>query len=189
MNTGKILPVEAAEILNTSPQFVRVAMQQGKLPIGIAIKMSTKWTYNISGKLLTEYSGKDVEKIRVKSGGQSALTSYHVVAVNAQGTVALVAFYPHTGRTHQIRVHASYVGMPLVGDIKYGGVSDFFKQSKTHARVMLHAAVLSFSHPEDGRPMMLTAPLPDDMQRVMHAAQFPEKLDIEKWIKDHPHDK
>ena len=37
MNIGKILPVEAAVILNTSPQFVRVAMQQGKLPIGIAI--------------------------------------------------------------------------------------------------------------------------------------------------------
>ena len=54
MNTGKILTTEAAAILNTSPQFVRVAMQQGKLPIGIAIKMSTKWTYNISGKLLTE---------------------------------------------------------------------------------------------------------------------------------------
>ena len=51
MNTGKILTTEAAAILNTSPQFVRVAMQQGKLPIGIAIKMSTKWTYNISGKL------------------------------------------------------------------------------------------------------------------------------------------
>lgn len=62
MNTGKILPVEAAAILNTSPQFVRVAMQQGKLPIGTAIKMSTKWTYNISEKLLAEYSGKDVEK-------------------------------------------------------------------------------------------------------------------------------
>ena len=38
MNTGKILTTEAAAILNTSPQFVRVAMQQGKLPIGIAIK-------------------------------------------------------------------------------------------------------------------------------------------------------
>ena len=45
MNTGKILTTEAAAILNTSPQFVRVAMQQGKLPIGIAIKMSTKWRY------------------------------------------------------------------------------------------------------------------------------------------------
>ena len=62
MNTGKILPVEAAAILNTSPQFVRVAMQQGKLPIGTAVKMSSMWTYNISGKLLAEYSGKDIEK-------------------------------------------------------------------------------------------------------------------------------
>lgn len=62
MNTGKILPTEAAAILNTSPQFIRVAMQLEKLPIGTAIKMSTKWTYNISGKLLAEYSGKDVEK-------------------------------------------------------------------------------------------------------------------------------
>ena len=62
MSTGRILTAEAAVILNTSPQFVRVAMQQEKLPIGTAIKMSTKWTYNISGKLLAEYSGKDIEK-------------------------------------------------------------------------------------------------------------------------------
>ena len=56
------MTTEAAAILNTSPQFIRVAMQQDKLPIGTAIKMSTKWTYNISGKLLAEYSGKDIEK-------------------------------------------------------------------------------------------------------------------------------
>ena len=62
MNTGKILTTEAAAILNTSPQFVRVAMQQGKLPIGTAIKMSSIWTYNISGKLLAEYSGKMLKK-------------------------------------------------------------------------------------------------------------------------------
>lgn len=62
MEVGRILPVEAAEILNVSPQFVRVAMQQGKLPIGTAVKMSSIWTYHISQKLLEEYSGKDVEK-------------------------------------------------------------------------------------------------------------------------------
>ena len=56
MNTGKILTTEAAAILNTSPQFVRVAMQQGKLPIGTAIKMSSIWTYNISGKLLASWA-------------------------------------------------------------------------------------------------------------------------------------
>lgn len=70
MEIGRILPTEAAMILNVSPQFVRVAMQQGKLPIGTAIKMSSIWTYHISGKLLQEYSGKDIEqeimKIRKK---------------------------------------------------------------------------------------------------------------------------
>lgn len=49
-------------ILNVSPQFVRIAMQQGKLPIGTAIKMSSIWTYHISEKLLQEYSGKNVEQ-------------------------------------------------------------------------------------------------------------------------------
>ncbi len=65
---GKILPVEAAMILNMSPQFIRVAMQQDRLPIGTAVKMSSIWTYHISEKLLAEYSGKDIkaelEKIR-----------------------------------------------------------------------------------------------------------------------------
>ena len=59
---GRILPTEAARILNVSPQFVRIAMQQGKLPIGTAIKMSSIWTYHISEKLLQEYSGKNVEQ-------------------------------------------------------------------------------------------------------------------------------
>lgn len=70
MEIGRILTTEAAAILNVSPQFVRVAMQQGKLPIGTAIKMSSIWTYHISEKLLQDYSGKDVmqelEKIRGK---------------------------------------------------------------------------------------------------------------------------
>lgn len=70
MEVGKILPTEAAAILHVSPPFVRIAMQQGKLPIGTAVKMSSIWTYNISEKLLAEYSGKDIpaelEKIRSK---------------------------------------------------------------------------------------------------------------------------
>lgn len=62
MNIGRILPTEAAAILNVSPQFVRVAMQQGKLPIGTAVQMSSIWTYHISEKLLQEYSGKNIEQ-------------------------------------------------------------------------------------------------------------------------------
>ena len=62
MEIGRILPTEAATILNVSPQFVRIAMQQGKLPIGTAVQMSSIWTYHISEKLLADYSGKDIEK-------------------------------------------------------------------------------------------------------------------------------
>lgn len=73
MATRRITPVEAAAIINSSPQFVRVAMQQGILPIGIALKMpsSTMWTYNISPKLLADYTGKDIEKELEKIRGKA----------------------------------------------------------------------------------------------------------------------
>lgn len=56
----KITVAEAAEIIGATPAFVRMAMQQGRLPIGSCAKMSEKWSYNISPKLLGEYSGVDV---------------------------------------------------------------------------------------------------------------------------------
>ncbi len=62
MSTGKIKVTEAAAVLHVSDQFVRIGMQRGILPIGTALKMSTKWTYQISPKLLAEYSGADIEK-------------------------------------------------------------------------------------------------------------------------------
>lgn len=70
----RITTAEAAALIGASPQFVRAAMQQGKLPIGCAIKMpnSPTWTYNISFKLLSDYIGKDVEtelkRLRNKGG-------------------------------------------------------------------------------------------------------------------------
>lgn len=57
---GKITVVEAAKILHVSDQFVRIGMQRNVLPIGTALKMSSKWTYQISEKLLEQYSGADV---------------------------------------------------------------------------------------------------------------------------------
>lgn len=60
MEAGRIKITEVAEILHVSDQFVRIGMQRGALPIGSAVKMSSKWTYHISKKLLAEYSGVDV---------------------------------------------------------------------------------------------------------------------------------
>jgi 23S rRNA pseudouridine1911/1915/1917 synthase len=77
----------------------------------------------------------------------------------------------HTGRTHQIRVHLSAIGHPIVGDPLYGGVHRRVPgdlRAVTHLeRPFLHAARLVFKHPRDGRRMEFTSALPDDLQRVL----------------------
>lgn len=74
MRANNIKPAEAAEILGVSAQFVRIAMQQGLLAIGVAMKMpqSTQWTYQISSKLLGDYTGKDIEAEIAKIRGTKA---------------------------------------------------------------------------------------------------------------------
>ena len=61
MKADKILLTEAAAIIGASPQFVRIGMQTGQLPIGCAVKMSTIWTYNISRDRLAEYVGRNID--------------------------------------------------------------------------------------------------------------------------------
>jgi 23S rRNA pseudouridine1911/1915/1917 synthase len=84
-------------------------------------------------------------------------------------TLAHVAI--QTGRTHQIRVHLSAIGHPVVGDPLYGGVHRRVPgdlRAVTHLdRPFLHAARLAFTHPTDRRPMEFTSALPADLQRVL----------------------
>jgi 23S rRNA pseudouridine1911/1915/1917 synthase len=73
-----------------------------------------------------------------------------------------------TGRQHQIRVHLAHVGLPVLGDAVYGAGS----AQRLHLRVprqLLHARVLAFAHPSDGRPVRVEAPLPDDFAGVLAA--------------------
>jgi 23S rRNA pseudouridine1911/1915/1917 synthase len=85
--------------------------------------------------------------------------------------VTLAHLAIHSGRTHQIRVHLSSIGHPVVGDALYGGVHRRVPgdlRAVTHLqRPFLHAARLVFKHPGDGRRMEFLSPLPDDLQRVL----------------------
>ena len=103
-------------------------------------------------------------KVRVKMAvaehGKPAHTDWQVV--ESFGTNAsLVRCNIHTGRTHQIRVHLSSIGHPVIGDETYG-----YKHSKSNlpavSRILLHAHRLGFTHPECGRAMSFEAPLPKD---------------------------
>jgi 23S rRNA pseudouridine1911/1915/1917 synthase len=89
--------------------------------------------------------------------------------LNPALTLARVAI--HTGRTHQIRVHLSAIGHPIVGDSLYGGIHRHVPgdlRPVTHLdRPFLHAARLAFKHPSDGRRMEFTSALPADLQGVL----------------------
>jgi len=91
--------------------------------------------------------------------------AHHMPAV----TLCQVAI--HTGRTHQIRVHLSAIGHPIVGDATYGGVhrrvAPDIKAVQRLTRPFLHAARLKFQHPRDGRLMEFIAPLPQDLVNVL----------------------
>ena len=76
-----------------------------------------------------------------------------------------------TGRTHQIRVHLSAIGHPIVGDSLYGGVhrrvAGDIRAVQRLERPFLHAARIAFTHPRDGRRLSFIAPLPSDLQSVL----------------------
>jgi 23S rRNA pseudouridine1911/1915/1917 synthase len=85
--------------------------------------------------------------------------------------LTLVQVAIHTGRTHQIRVHLSAIGHPIVGDALYGGVHRRVPgdiRAVAHLdRPFLHSARLAFAHPEDGRRMEFLSAMPADLQKVL----------------------
>ncbi len=85
--------------------------------------------------------------------------------------IALVGVAIATGRTHQIRVHLSSAGHPVVGDALYGGVHrrvpPQLRAVQKLQRPFLHAARLAFKHPRDARPLEFTAELPEDLMKVL----------------------
>ena len=92
-------------------------------------------------------------------GGKSAITDYETLAYDAATDSSLVLCHLHTGRTHQIRVHMLHSGGPLIGDPIYAKPQ---KQKAQPGRLMLHAWKLSLNHPDDGRRLDFTSPIPGE---------------------------
>jgi tRNA pseudouridine32 synthase/23S rRNA pseudouridine746 synthase len=82
------------------------------------------------------------------STGKPSLTRYTLLSHDAANNTSLLALEPVTGRTHQLRVHLSEIGHPILGDTLYGGVVACAAQ-----RLLLHARVLGFAHPCSNAPL------------------------------------
>ncbi len=121
------------------------------------------------------------DRRRMAVGGQNARDARTVYRVRERhGKFSVVACFPETGRTHQIRVHLRHVGHPIVADRLYGHRKALYMSDLTGAehppderpligRQALHARRLTIYHPAAGREMTFEAPLPADMRRLIEA--------------------
>jgi 23S rRNA pseudouridine955/2504/2580 synthase len=121
---------------------------------------------------LHKYTTPDGERrVVVQAGGQEAHTVFNLL--RKWESFALLEAELKTGRTHQIRVHLASSGFPIAGDEKYGDFAlnkQLQKANDTRGalkRMFLHAYRITFQHPETGKPMTLTAPLPPECDRFL----------------------
>ncbi len=97
----------------------------------------------------------------ILEGGQSSITHYNVIKYIEDKDISLVNLKLETGRTHQIRVHLSYIGNSILGDTLYGYETNLIN------RQALHAYKMSFTHPITKKVIELIAPLPNDMEKLI----------------------
>ena len=131
----------------------------------------------ISGGTIDEPINRDTKdrvKQAVSSHGKEAITHYRVI--NRYQNHTHVKAILETGRTHQIRVHLSHIGHPLIGDTMYGGKVRFPRKADailkealvSFKRQALHARKLTLTHPISGELMSWKSPLPEDMLALLN---------------------
>jgi len=131
----------------------------------------------VTGGMVDEPIGRDAanrQKQTVNKGGKSAVTHYRVIEKFKNFT--LIKAILETGRTHQIRVHMSHIGHPLLGDFTYGGKVKFPKGAseelkvaiKEFPRQALHAKKLSIIHPQQNKELSWKTKLPEDLDNMIN---------------------
>ena len=132
------------------------------------------WGVVQAGRRIDDPIGRDPadrKKMSARARRSREAVTRIVRAEHFGPTLTLAHVAIHTGRTHQIRVHLSGIGHPIVGDALYGGVRRRVPgdlRAVTHLdRPFLHAARLAFTHPTEGRRLEFTSPLPEDLEGIL----------------------
>ncbi len=130
---------------------------------------------------LDKEPGAGGERMMVSDQGKKAVTDFHLMD-SALRTASWIAFKPVTGRTHQIRVHATLLDTPIVGDGKYGG-KEAFLDGTVSKKLHLHARSLDIDHP-DGGVLSVRAELPRHMKDSWDMFGFDKEDKSNPFIED-----
>ena len=124
--------------------------------LSIPTKNTSQKCGSIDLPLAPDYDERPRQKVDFKQG-KAAHTEYEIIKECADGTADLL-LYPHTGRTHQLRVHCAHtlgLGRPILGDLLYGAHT---VESRKHpSRLCLHALSITFRHPDTDAPLTFTS--------------------------------
>lgn len=135
-------------------------------------KVKKKYKALVWGKVEPEMGEIDIplgrgakDRLRVvpKEGGRDSVTKYKVIKYYPKNNMTLLDVDLLTGRTHQIRVHFSAIGHPVVGDNKYS------KRKTNINRQFLHAESIKLKNPEDGKPLSIKSELPDNLSEFLNS--------------------
>lgn len=148
----------------------RRVMKDGGHPSVTHVKVLSRYKADACSSGLAAYQGyKDsimedmqVSETAYKPGDLITVNGDLITVNELPPGFTMVELCLETGRTHQIRVHMSHIGHPLIGDHLYGGYNPALLD-----RQALHAYKLSFRHPVSGKPLTVEAPLPDDIRKLI----------------------
>ena len=143
-----------------------------KLYWAVVVGVPPKMEGAIDLPLAKRPGARDRETMQVDhEEGQKALTHFNVMD-RAGDRAALLALWPRTGRTHQLRVHCAEIGCPILGDRKYGGEEALLSAVADSRRLHLHARRLTLPHPSGKGTLRLQAEPPAHFKRTLEAFGF-----------------
>lgn len=155
---------------NDSATFLGEAFRHGdvkKIYWAVVVGQPKPGVGTINAPLLKGGDGNH-EKVAVNKAGKSAITNYRTIkGLSSRGVIefAWLELSPETGRTHQLRVHLTHIGCPILGDGKYGGQAATAASREMH----LHSRAITFPDRQTGTPLTFMAPPPPHMEATLRA--------------------
>lgn len=153
MATSGLIVLARGAVMERALSIAFQKRQVEKLYVAVVAGQIAEDSGEIDLPLITDWPNRPRQKVDFELGKPS-LTGFEVLARDAARNTSRVALTPHTGRSHQLRVHLLAIGHPILGDDLYGDAA-----SRTAApRLLLHATRLALPHPQSGAMLRLESP-------------------------------